>query len=90
ILGAIPTPDSLPAARSMAVGDAGEILVMREGFLPSHRESVYDVFDAGGHWLGDLRLARRTTISEIGADYITTIRYDDLDAPHVEIFHLHK
>ncbi|MEO7996327.1 MAG: hypothetical protein ABI852_02720, partial [Gemmatimonadaceae bacterium] len=85
-----PTPDSLPSASSVTIGVSGEILIMRSGYLSTDRESVYDVFDPAGHWLGELRFARRTSIFEVGRDYITTIRYDELDAPHVEVFRLHK
>jgi len=66
IVAAVPTPDSLPAALAVVVSSAGEILVAREGNLPSHASSLYDVFDAKGQYLGELRLPRRSGIREVG------------------------
>lgn len=62
----------------------------REGNLSSHTLSLYDVFSATGEWLGEFRLPRRSSISEVGADYMLIVRLDDNDVPHAEVFRLHK
>lgn len=89
-MAAIPMPDSLPAAVSLTVAATGEILVMREGFRPSQKESIYDVFESTGSWLGELRLPRHTRIVDVGQDYVVVIRNDDNDAPHAEVFRLRR
>jgi hypothetical protein len=89
-MAAIPMPDSLPAAVSLTVAATGEMLVMREGFRPSQSQSVYDVFDSTGTWLGELRLPRHTRIVDVGTDYLLVIRQDDSDVPRVEVFRLHR
>jgi hypothetical protein len=89
-MAAIPMPDSLPAVVSLTVAATGEMLVMREGFRPSQSQSVYDVFDSTGTWLGELRLPRHTRIVDVGTDYLLVIRQDDSDVPRVEVFRLHR
>ena len=88
-MAAIPMPDSLPAAVSLSVGPTGDMLVMREGFRPSQRQSIYDVFDRTGTWLGELRLPRHTRIAEVGQDYLVVIRNDG-DVPRAEVLRLHR
>jgi hypothetical protein len=89
-MAAIPMPDSLPAAVSLTVAATGEMLVMREGLLPSQRQSLYDVFDRTGAWLGVLRLPRHTRITDVGRDYLLVIRNDDRDGPRAEVLRLYR
>lgn len=89
-MASIPMPDSLPAAVSLTMAATGEILVMREGFRPSQRQSIYDVFDRTGTWLGELRLPHSTRIADVGTDYVVVIRNDDNDVPRVEVFRLRR
>lgn len=86
----VPIPDSLPAGIAIRVTTKGEILVLREGHLPSHQHSVYDVFSAEGRWLGEFRLPRRTSIREVGDDYILTVRSNEDDVPLIEVLRLHR
>lgn len=89
-MAAIPMPDSLPAAVSLTVAATGEMLVMREGFRPSQRESIYDVFDRTGNWLGELRFPAHTRIADVGTDYVLVIRSDENDVPRVEVLRLRR
>lgn len=89
-MAAIPMPDSLPAAVSLTVAATGEILVMREGFRPSQRRSIYDVFDRTGTWLGELQFPRHTRVVDVGTDYLVVIRNDDNDVPRAEVFRLNR
>lgn len=89
-MAAIPMPDSLPAAVSLTVAATGEMLVMREGFRPSQRQSIYDVFDPTGTWLGELRFARHTRIADVGRDYLLVIRNDENDVPRAEVLRLRR
>lgn len=89
-MASIPMPDSLPAAVSLTVASTGEMLVMREGLRPSQRQSIYDVFDRTGTWLGELRLPRHTRITDVGRDYVVVIRNDDNDVPRAEVFRLRR
>lgn len=86
ILAEVPTPDSMPAGAAIRVTSRGEILVMR----PSQIQSVYDVFSPEGRWLGEFRLPRRTSIMEVGDDYMLTVRTTDDDVPLVEVLSLHR
>ena len=83
-------PDSLPAAVALTVAATGEVLVRREGFRPSQRQSIYDVCDRTGTWLGERQLPRHTRIVDVGRDYLLVIRNDDSDVPRVEVFRLQR
>ncbi len=89
-MAAIPMPDSLPAAVSLTVAATGEMLVLREGLLPSQRQSLYDVFDRAGVWLGELRFPRHTRITDVGKDYLVVIRTDVNDVARAEVLRLHR
>jgi hypothetical protein len=90
VIDAVPEPDTLPAAVAMVITTLGEVIVQREGLFPSQRASIFDVFDAKGLWLGELRLRPRTVIHEIDRDYITAVRVDNDDVQHVEVLRLRR
>jgi len=86
----IPTPDSLPALISIAMNDVGELMVMREGHLPSHTMSVYDVFDPKGQWLGELRIPGRVGVASFGEDYLLAVRQNEDGMMLVEVLPLRR
>ena len=90
IVASVPTPALLPAVTDLAVSDAGEILVGREGFLPSQPATIVDVFSRNGVYLGILRLPPRFRIHAVGADYVLGVRLDEDDVPSVEVLRLNK
>lgn len=90
VLAAVPMPDSLPAVMGLVVGPAGEVIVQREGMLPSHRVSLFDVFDVTGRWLGEIRLPTRMRLFELGSDYLLGVRMDSDDVPRVEVYRLRR
>jgi hypothetical protein len=90
VLSDIPVPDLLPAIVQLAVAPTGEILVMREGNLPSQTSSPVDVFDAQGRFLGTIRLPSRFRIFEVGSDYILGRRLTEDDVQVVELYRLRK
>ena len=56
----------------------------------SQRQSIYDVFDPTGTWLGELRFARHTRIADVGNDYLLVIRNDENDVPRAEVLRLRR
>ncbi|MGV3707300.1 MAG: hypothetical protein ACO1Q7_00555 [Gemmatimonas sp.] len=70
-----PPPDSLPAATELVIASTGEILVMREGTLPSASFTLYDVFAPNGGLLGELRLPKGTVVTDVGQDFVVLVRY---------------
>lgn len=90
VLAEVPTPDSLAAVMGLAITPAGELLVQREGFLPSQRASVWDVFDAEGRYLGPIRILGRMRILAAGNDHLLVLRRTEDDASLVEVYRFRK
>lgn len=90
ILKDVPTPDSLPAVAGLTLTPEGELLVQREGYLPSQTASLWDVFDPTGRWLGELRLPGHSRILSVGLDYLLTVRRTEDDAWLVEVYRLNR
>lgn len=86
----IPTPDSMPAVLDMAMSDRGELMVMREGLLESHSSMLYDVFDADGRWLGELRIPFRVQVVSFGDDYVLAVRPNEDGLFLVEVLPLRR
>jgi hypothetical protein len=90
VIAQVPVPDSLPAVVGLAVGPGGEVLVQREGWLPSQHASRFDLFDVNGQWLGELTLPARVRVLELGPDYLLGMVLDKDDVTRVEVYHLQK
>jgi len=90
VIAAVPTPDSLPAVIGLTVTPQGEFLVQREGYLPSHVTSIWDVFDRGGRWLGELRLPGHCRILSTGTDNLLVQRGIADDATLIEVYRLKR
>lgn len=86
ILAAVPTPDSLPAMWSISITSLGELLVMREGRLESDTQTLYDVFDREGAWLGTLRLQGRQFILSATDDSLLVLRMADDGVMLVQVY----
>ena len=83
-------PDSIPAVYDLKIGVEGDIWVLREGTLQSQPEALYDVFDARGRFLGEMRFPREFRVQEIGVDYVLGVRRDEYDVPSVEMYALER
>jgi hypothetical protein len=83
-------PDSIPAAYDLKLGAEGDIWVLREGTLQSQPEALYDVFDASGRFLGEMRFPRGFRVREVGVDYVLGVRRDEFDVPFVEMYSLDR
>jgi len=81
-------PDSIPAVYDLKIGAEGDIWVLREGTLESQPEALYDIFDAKGRFLGEMRFPREFRVQEIGVDYILGVSRDENDVPFVEGYSL--
>ncbi|MDZ4390301.1 MAG: hypothetical protein U0974_11310 [Gemmatimonadales bacterium] len=90
IMAEVPTPDSLPALVGLTVTPQGELLVQREGFLPSQVSSLWEVFDSSGRWLGELRLPARTRILSVGTDHLLVQRMTVDDVVLIEVHRLRR
>lgn len=86
VLAEVPTPDSLPALQHVTFTSRGELLVMREGLLPSHAQSLYDVFDRSGVWLGTLRLRPQQYIVSASDDTLLAMRRTEDGVVLVEVY----
>ena len=86
VLAEVPTPDSLAAVLGLAITPAGELLVQREGFLPSQQASVWDVFDRDGRFLGPIRIPGHMRIIAAGDDHLLMLRRTEDEAWLVEVY----
>ncbi len=86
VIAEVSAPDSMPAMLIIAITSRGEMLVMREGHLPSHTHTVYDVFDREGVWLGTLRLKGQQLIVDDDDDSLLTFRLSEDGATLVEVY----
>lgn len=83
-------PDSIPAVYGLKVGIEGDIWVLREGTLESQPQALYDVFEASGRFLGEMRFPREFRVEEVGADYVLGVRRDEDDVPFVQVYALDR
>jgi len=83
-------PDSIPAVYDLTVGSEGDLWILREGTLESQPDALYDIFDAGGRFLGEMKFPRQFRVAEVGADYVLGVRTDDNDVPFVEVYALDR
>jgi hypothetical protein len=90
VLAGVPVPDSLPAAWGLVFSSGGELLVAREGLLPGQEQTLYDVFDRDGRFLGELRFPPSFTIREVGIDYVLGVRLAADDVPVIELYSLRR
>lgn len=88
LLAEVPAPKLLPAIAGLAFAPGGELLVTREGQLPSQRETLVEVLDRKGEQIGTLHLPPRVRILEVGTDYLLGLRFDADDVPSVELYRL--
>jgi hypothetical protein len=86
VIAEVPTPDSMPAMLNVSFTSRGELLVMREGHLPSHTHAVYDVFDREGVWQGTLRVKGPMSIVDVSDDSILTFRENERGVMLVEVY----
>jgi hypothetical protein len=87
IVAETPVPDSVPAVWGLAVGDEGELWVKRGRGLKSD-STVYDVFDQRGQFLGEIKMAPRSTVHQIGSGFVAVSVLDKNDVPSVNILRL--
>jgi hypothetical protein len=83
-------PDSVPAVSDLVIGAQGELWVGRGLGLWTDPQSLYDVFDARGHFLGDVVLPTNSRIVDAGLDYLLVIRHDVDDVPFIEMYGLDR
>ena len=94
-------PDYHPAHGDLQVDATGALWVERtqteppwsEGadYVPvPPRETVWDVFDSEGTWLGPVEFPARFRVLEIGSDYVAGVWKDELDLQRVRVYDLLK
>jgi len=82
----VPTPDSLPAAVDLLMSSEGDILLQR-----FHVDStIFDVFDARGAYVRELRFPSGFRPLHIADGYFTGIRVDVDDIPLVEVYQFRR
>ena len=70
----------------ITITQRGELLVMREGHLPSHTHALYDVFDREGQWLGSLRLSGPRFVVAASDSTMLTYRMSEDGVMRVEVY----
>jgi hypothetical protein len=90
ILGALTTPDSLPAHAGLWVARTGEVLSRRWSQWNGDAPGEFDVFDRDGRWLGTLILPPKFILSEVGDDYLVGVQLDADDAHSVVVYGLKR
>ncbi len=76
-------PQSLPAFTDLRVDGAGVVWVKRFSVKPDEPET-WSLLHPERAYLGDLRLAPRQSLLEIGEDYLLLLSRDELDVERVE------
>ena len=81
-------PERKPFFTGVMVDAGGNIWVRR----PSARDAQapWDVFEAGGRWLGTVMTPAGVRVTQIGQDFIVGTWEDEMDVPHVRLYHLEK
>lgn len=85
LLSEAPLPDRLPAARDVVVAETGHIWVERYR-APWELESIWEVFDRDGVWLGTVHAPPRFRLHEIGRNYLLGTWRDELNVEHVRLY----
>lgn len=83
-------PERLPAYRKILVDPDGNVWVERytsPGFLPGPE---WDVFTAGGEYLGAVANRDGLDWFEVGRDYVLGVWTDAMDVQHVRLYQLNK
>jgi hypothetical protein len=72
----------------------GDLVVDTEGCLwmseyhHTRPPASWDVFDAEGHWLGEITVPRGFQVFEVGEDYVLGVASDELDVEYVRMYGL--
>jgi hypothetical protein len=83
--------DSLSVVTAAPWVDALGAVWVPLGAEPDAQTRMYDVFDAGGIYLGQISVPRLWfTIREIGADYIVGVTSDELGVEYVTMYRLDR
>jgi len=84
-----PYPERRVAYGDIAVDSEGCLWVgeYRFGSDPPTR---FDVFDAGGRWLGEMQVPEGFEVFEIGTDYVLGVQRDELEVEHVRMYGLSR
>lgn len=94
LLADFPRPRRLPAYRALQVDAMASVWLAehrgRAVFESSRDPNMWEVFDSGGRWLGQVPTPGRFTVLEIGADYVLGVQRDELDVEHVQVLPLHR
>ena len=85
----LPIPDAVPAIEGLLVDRQGTIWV-QEYRLPWQASRVWQVLSADGAWLGQVTTPPRTTVLDIGLDYLLGRQVDDAGVEHIVVYALNR
>ncbi len=88
-LAEVPFPDRLPAYSRLLVDDVGYLWV-EEYRIPMSPQSVWQVFDSSGTWLGRWDAPRGLRVFQFGRDFVIGVRRDEFDVEYVELYALDR
>lgn len=79
--------DSTPALVDLVVDDVGDIWAERYRF-PWDTIPRWDVFSPQGRWLGTVETPARSTVLQIGADFLLVHHRDELGVERIRLYRL--
>lgn len=85
----LPLPDSTPALRALEVDAEGNLWAERYRLF-WEQESIWDVLDPEGAWLGTVELPENVDVFEIGSDYLLGRHRDELGVERLVVYDLVK
>jgi hypothetical protein len=88
-LSEIPFPDVRPAYGRILTDAEGAIWVADPTF-PGEDARAWQVFDAGGRWLGAVRVPERFRLLDVGRDRVLGVARDELDVERIEVRRLER
>ncbi len=87
---AVPSPDSLPAFRSLLVDEVGWIWAEVYHWVRNRQSGRWMIFDPEGRARGILDVPDGLQVLRVGGDFILGVRFDELGVEHVLRYSLRR
>ena len=85
----LPAPATRPAYAAMLVDPSGAVwLQLHRGTSEQGQPQEWLVLDAGGTWLGNVRVPDRFTVTDITMETVLGVWRDELDVDHPQVLRL--
>lgn len=86
-LGSLPLPDVFPP-HGRLIADGMDFLWVEDFQRPGHENRSWNIFDPEGALVGRVALPERFNPTEIGADYVLGLGWDEMNVEYVKMYGL--